>query len=220
MKGEERVISNRLLSLWLFKGIRCHNYNPVRQDKSFPRQHLITKKEVTVVKRVLVTSLILAVLFASCAGAAKVSLLPFNPQWTAADVAALIKTGADVNAEDDDGIRPVMFAILLGSSLETIRALIEAGADVNAETRDGITALMTAAAMSPQLLLRAVGADPMLSGIPERDWLLQKLAELEDMNEAVVEALIAAGADVNAKDVKGNTPLAWAVGLNSNLATT
>mmetsp|Transcript_74986 Transcript_74986/g.242477 ORF Transcript_74986/g.242477 Transcript_74986/m.242477 type:complete len:207 (+) Transcript_74986:126-746(+) len=52
----------------------------------------------------------------------------------------LVAHGADANAEDEDGMRPLHFAASAGSA-EACRALLEAGADLQAEDDDGHTAL-------------------------------------------------------------------------------
>ncbi|MCX6774391.1 MAG: ankyrin repeat domain-containing protein [Candidatus Micrarchaeota archaeon] len=57
--------------------------------------------------------------------------------------ALLIKRGADVNANDDDGDTPLMLAVDEGN-LGIIRMLIRSGANVNAKNNEGETALMRA----------------------------------------------------------------------------
>src|SRR5262249_8786407 len=63
---------------------------------------------------------------------------------SAALVTALLDAGADVNASDKDGVRPLDFAMLYGTPA-TIRLLIGRGAEVNYVRHDGDTALMAAA---------------------------------------------------------------------------
>jgi len=65
-------------------------------------------------------------------------------------VKALLKKGADVNAQSKDGLTPLILAARLMISankadVEIARMLIERGADVNAIGKDSVTALMSAA---------------------------------------------------------------------------
>jgi ankyrin repeat protein len=59
-------------------------------------------------------------------------------------VVALVKAGADVNAQDISGRTALMYCAKLHKS-EVIRILLEAGAKVNIQAHDGWTALMSAA---------------------------------------------------------------------------
>lgn len=56
-------------------------------------------------------------------------------------VRQLIATGADLDARDEFGQTPLMYAIDAGANLSVVRALVRAGADVNATTDANWTAL-------------------------------------------------------------------------------
>lgn len=77
-------------------------------------------------------------------------------------VASLLELGADVEAEDAYGRRPLHLAAA-GGCEEVVKALVEAGASVDAGTQGGDTALMKACMFghveTAKLLLEA-GADP------------------------------------------------------------
>lgn len=179
------------------------------------------------------------------------------------EVKQAISRGADVNAEDDKGWSPLMYAVastitpikdeLLDTldplqhrdpSLEVAKALLEAGAKVNHQGNDGNTPLLLAVDdenIEMVKALLAVGADANISNqkddfplyIAELDsqsneifLLLLKHANVDKRNEAGnttlifsamncenfenLEALIQAGADVNAQCAEGYTALMWA----------
>ena len=58
--------------------------------------------------------------------------------------ALLMRTGADVNAENGYGVPPLSLAATNGST-NIVTLLLDAGADANAALRGGETVLMTAA---------------------------------------------------------------------------
>ena len=95
----------------------------------------------------------------------------------------LLDKGADVNAQDKDGMTPLMWAMRSvpfgGGSLDMVKMLLDRGADANAKDKSGGTALMN---------VTTLGLD-------------------------VVELLLDNGADVNAKTTDGFTALMAAVGL-------
>lgn len=114
----------------------------------------------------------------------------------------LLKAGADVNTEDDNGTTVLMIAAFSGNA-DVVKQLIKSGADVNIED-EGVfgTALMA-----------AIGnADVMaqLYGKENTDRVI-----LND-NIDVIEQLIKAGADVNAKkELDGTTALMGAAAFGN-----
>ena len=58
-------------------------------------------------------------------------------------VRALIQAGADVNSVDNNGLSPLMNAVLVhGDNVECVNAMVQAGADVNTRDVNGFTPLM------------------------------------------------------------------------------
>ena len=94
-------------------------------------------------------------------------------------------------------------------NLEVLTTLINAGADVKAKTDDGRTVLYAAASNENVEVVSALikaGASVANAVVPGRESELHNAA-LGNDNPAVFEALIAAGADPDARDESGRTPL-------------
>ena len=63
---------------------------------------------------------------------------------TAKRVQSLLKRGANVHYEDENGLTPLMHAFMNNAKTEAIKALLEAGADVDIADHAGNTVLMYA----------------------------------------------------------------------------
>lgn len=123
----------------------------------------------------------------------------------------LLKAGADARAANRYGATPLFVACQNGNAA-LIERLVKAGADAKSATPDGETMLMTAARtgkVEAVKLLLANGADPRaVEGWRGQTALMWAAAE---NHTAVVQTLIEAGADVNARSNGGFTPLLFAV---------
>jgi ankyrin repeat protein len=116
----------------------------------------------------------------------------------------LIKNGADININDRDGISPLGYSVIMRRSvihenIGVFKALIESGANINTRDKKGITPLHYAVA----------GTQPNCLIEDRTDNCLQK-SGIGNMSKDRVEILIKKGADINAKDNNGNTPLDYA----------
>ena len=115
---------------------------------------------------------------------------------TAPDVMRCLENGADVNARTKSGETPLHAASHYGTA-ETVNALLNAGADVNARTKSGETPLHNAFAVRI---------------VPIESWVNYMSVDLDaaetvEIVAEIVNALLNAGADVNARDNRDNTPL-------------
>jgi ankyrin repeat protein len=148
---------------------------------------------------------------------------------SAAIVRTLIAAGGDAHAVDSTKMT-VLHAATMGNDTETIRLLIEARLDVNAADAAGFTPLINAAqhgnlAAVEMLLARGanVNAVSAMGDVQTHAAVRVKngaialgrftplLIAASSAPVPVIKALVGAGADVNARDARGMTPLMLAV---------
>ena len=142
------------------------------------------------------------------------------------NVKKLLNAGADINHLDQHGITALTRAVQRGACARSqflhytacARLLIEAGADVNATGTEGITAMYYVVDTDDEALLRALikaGKDPhfVSKKLYGGDSVLMKAAV--QGNNAFVDLLIEAGADVNDVNRSGSTALMLAA-LNNH----
>lgn len=126
-----------------------------------------------------------------------------------AQIAALLKQGADVSAAQADGMTALHWSTYHDDA-PTVSLLIKAGASATAANRYGVTPLSLACtngnAEIVEMLLKA-GADAKTT-LRGGETVLMTAARTG--KPGPVKALLAGGAEVNAKDRKGQTALMWA----------
>ncbi|MDG1421154.1 MAG: ankyrin repeat domain-containing protein [Tateyamaria sp.] len=131
---------------------------------------------------------------------------------TASDVRAELDAGADVNTHDEKGYTPLHWAAG-NSSAEIVLLLIATGADVNTRTEDGTTTLHSAVGNSSAETIEALiaaGADVMARN--EYGFTPLHLAASQGTAEMIQLLIIAAGADITAKDNRGRS--VWLLDLS------
>jgi hypothetical protein len=132
-----------------------------------------------------------------------------------------INRGDDVNHQNLSGQTALHWA----SSLEVVRELLSAGADIEMPDVNGRTPLHYAAGLKRSDIVAALienGAKTIVKDFFERTPLhywARKSSEEEDKMQETLDLLIKHGADVNAADVAGLTPLHLAAAANSPLRT-
>ena len=129
---------------------------------------------------------------------------------TPKEIQALLNAGADVNAKDKDGYTVLMLAAGDNGNPEVIKLLLNGGADIYAKDNKGNTVLNYAKSDEEKnLIINAT----RLGGAT---WDLLKAVQDKNAPPQKIQALLNAGADVNAKDNGGTTALMLAARSNSN----
>lgn len=124
-----------------------------------------------------------------------------------AGVRRWLDAGADVDAIGKKGVSPLLWALAHDSEAGVI-ALLEAGADATHADAHGETALHLAArADDPRLLQALIAREAPLDVRDERLGRTPLFHAIMAEREPQFEALVAAGADLDAQDNMGNTPL-------------
>ncbi|GHS94676.1 hypothetical protein FACS1894139_08850 [Planctomycetales bacterium] len=159
-------------------------------------------------------------------------------------ITALIKKGANVNAQDDKGETPLKIA--LGRNNETVTKVlrdaengiekfselvktgspaeitnaINAGANVNAKEKDGGTPLYRAAGnnKNPEVIDVLVKAGASANAKADNGDTPLHFAAEHNSNPEIIITLIQAGAEVNAKNNIDSTPLHYAARHNQDSA--
>jgi len=121
----------------------------------------------------------------------------------------LIAKGKDINAQDENGRTPLMFATLVGRS-RIVEQLIDAGADLTYKNKEGSTALIVAASKGHaevlQVLIKA-GASLNAQNNIGRTALISAVIYEE---KKAAKVLIHNGADIGTEDDAGHNAIYYA----------
>ena len=117
----------------------------------------------------------------------------------------LIAAGAHVNAQNKDGYTPLHGAVV--ANLEVVKVLIGAGANVNAEA-GSVTLDPIMDRVNPR-----GGVTPLREAIRHHVRVFKGPRLEDEIAREIAKALIAAGANIDARDSDGMTPLGWAAQL-------
>ena len=159
---------------------------------------------------------LVAVLFCLVPGWAQEPLANLIEEGNHKAALAQIRAGADVNAAQPDGTRPIQWAVYR-IDYELLDALIAKKAKVDVANEFGSTPLAEAAKLGDARMVRTLldaGAQP---DKPNQDGETALMLAIKTGELPVVEMLIKAGANVNAKETFHNqTALMWAADAPKN----
>lgn len=136
-------------------------------------------------------------------------------------VVALLEAGAAVDRPKYDGATPLFIASQDGH-VDLVAVLIEAGADVDKPRDTGATPLVIASQEGQSSVVSAllrVGADPKIGTDMGDTPLHYASATLGSDSEKITVDLLDAGAETDAKNAYGETPLIWAAKFGNIGAT-
>lgn len=134
-------------------------------------------------------------------------LLHYAAKHKAYDCAeTLLKHGENVNHTDRLGFTPIGIAASC-DDIEMMRKLQSHGAHINIQSLEGFTPIFNAKSQEGLKFLLEHGADVKVATLGEQCTPLHYAASDEKYTTLMLTTLISAGADVNAKDLNGNTPL-------------
>ena len=130
----------------------------------------------------------------------------------------LLEKGADINAQDNEGVTTLMFAVQTDKT-KIIDICLSEKADINIKDNEGKTALFHT--ISSFGILENVKAmtENMFGDYAKTDYIKnymnQKKMEETDTAIRLIKLLVSNGADINAQDNKGNTLLMYAIALRN-----
>jgi len=125
-------------------------------------------------------------------------------------VELLLARGADVNARENSGWTPLLWAANKGH-VKLAEMLLARGADVNARANDGTTPLQTAACYDHRDLAQLLLASKANVNAKDANGNTPLHTSAYRGYKDVAELLLDNGADVDAVTNNGTTPLHWAV---------
>ncbi len=168
-------------------------------------------------------------------------LFPCHIRRNTEAVRLLMQRGVRINAQDNDGNTALMIAVTRNES-SSVQALLDAGADPNIKNKAGKTTLQIAQENKSYYrkeivkLLKEHGAKEETVALPSekksapsnekkndpnekdaRGRTRLMLAVLKKGSEGEIQSLLRQGADVNARDNKGNTALHYLLTVVGNI---
>ena len=141
---------------------------------------------------------------------------PSNHNWSNEDfsvVKTLLDAGAKVDAADENGQTPLIFAAKV-SPLENVKLLLERGAHINAQENRGMTALHYAVVGDDPDLVRLLLSKGALVNVGDQDQETPLDAAVRYGKIDIARLLLANGSEVDSRNADGYTPLALAVCAN------
>jgi uncharacterized protein len=169
------------------------------------------------VKRfILAVCCLIAAVAPALAQADKLSLASLIQSGNRKAALEKIRAGADVNAAQPDGTRPIHWAVYR-VDYELVDALIAKKAKVDAANEFGATPLAQAASLADARMVKALLAAGAAPEGANEDGQTALMLAIKTGELPVVEMLVKAGANVNAvEEFHNQTPLMWAAAAPKN----
>ena len=167
----------------------------------------------------------------------------FNQRnWDMGNIGNFIRSGADINTQDDEGKTPLMkngidfdgtdFGPVDCIHVDKITQFVESGADINLRDNNGNTILNYVMDLDEEYCRGTSCADGEKCNVDIVSYLIKKGADVHNRNfmgktflmyaldmgnDKYIKQLIHKGADVNAKDNDGKSVLAYAADRNEDI---
>ncbi|WP_258075054.1 ankyrin repeat domain-containing protein [Brachyspira murdochii] len=125
----------------------------------------------------------------------------------------LLEKGADINAQDNEGITTLMFAVKT-DKVKIIDICLSQKADLNIKDNEGKTALFYTIS-SFGILENVKAMTENMFGDYAKNYMNQKKMKETDAAIRLIKLFADNGADINAQDNRGNTLLMYAIALRN-----
>lgn len=131
-------------------------------------------------------------------------------------VRLLLDKGANINHRDTTDSTALMLAVQF-NKVDTVKLLLDRGAEIDAQNKRGWTALIFAAHNHPydnkvDVVKELLQYKPQLE-LKTNDSGMTALLVASQFSEPITKLLLDHGADINAKDKEGHTPLEIAISI-------
>ena len=125
-------------------------------------------------------------------------------------VQKLIDRGADLNAQDANGVTPTMYAVMEGNMSVLEYFVREKKANINIQDKNGMVALMYALQKEDEKIINfLIESNPNLTLRDKNGWQ-PLMYSIDHASDNITRKLISKGADINARDYSGHSLLMMA----------
>ncbi len=132
-----------------------------------------------------------------------------DPGVALPDLMKLLSRKPDLDAKDDDG-KTVLLRAACALNATVVQALVDRGADVRAADQQGLTALHMAAFATQEDPARSMVSALLAAGADVHAQALGMTPLFAANSQAAVDLLLEAGAAIDHRGPRGNTPLTYA----------
>jgi len=133
---------------------------------------------------------------------------------TPEDIQGALNKGANVNAQDNNGLTPLMYAAMNNKNPEVITTLLKVGADLEDRDKNGGTVLIYASSynQNPEVIIVLLNAGADINAQDKNGGTPLMYAARNNQNPEVIATLLKAGANAKTKDSAGKTAFDYVQG--------